>query len=103
MLSSNEKQLIAMHIHFGRSAQTIPPHTIVVIAGEAAMVKKFVMQCNRQAWDVVSRHAVEDLVEFLHQTLPEAENKSDVIRGSRQNCAPYDVYNKDFWNGTNPS
>ncbi len=52
-----------MHIHVGRSAQTIPPHTIVVIAGEAAMVKKFVMQCNRQAWDVVSRHAVEDLVE----------------------------------------
>jgi hypothetical protein len=51
----------------------------------------------------VSRHAVEDLVEFLHETLPEAENQWDVIRGSRQNCAPYDVYNKDFWNGTNPS
>ena len=86
MLSNNEKQLIATHIHVGRSAQTIPPHTIVVIAGEAAMVKKFVMQCNRQAWDVVSRHAVEDLVAFLHETLPEAENQWDVIGGSRQNC-----------------
>ena len=67
------------------------------------MVKKFVMQCNRQAWDIVSRHAVEDLVEFLHQTLPEAENQWDVIKGFRQNCVPYDVYNNDFWNDTNPS
>ena len=102
-MSSNEKQLIAMHIHVARSAQTIPPHAIVVLAGAATMVKKFVMQCNRQAWDIVSRHAVEDLVEFLHQTLPEAENQWDVIKGFRQNCVPYDVYNNDFWNDTNPS
>jgi len=67
------------------------------------MVQGSVMECDRHAWDVVTRHSVEDLFEFLREALLETENQWDVIKGSRQDCTPYDVYNTGFWNGTDPS
>ena len=67
------------------------------------MVHGSMMQCDRHAWDVVTRTAVEDLLEFLREALLESENQWDAIKGSRQDCMPYDVYNAGFWNGTDPS
>ena len=58
------------------------------------------MQCDRHAWEVVTRTAVEDLLEFLREALLESENQWAAIKGSRQDCMPYDVYNAGFWNGT---
>ena len=101
-LSGFEKQSIPMHIHVGRSAQTIPPHTIVELTGEAAMAMNDVMNVS-QAWDVVARWAVEELLQYLRQTVPEAENQWNVIMGSCTDCVPDDVYNTDFWDASDPS
>ena len=69
---------------------------------EAAMAMNDVMNVS-QAWDVVTRWAVEELLQYLRQTVPEAENQWNVIMGSRKDCWPYDVYNTDFWNASDPS
>ena len=60
-----------------------------------------VMQVS-QAWDLVTRWAVGELLQYLRQTVPEAENQWTVIKGSRTESVPDDVYNKDFWNPTDP-
>ena len=63
------------------------------------MAMNDVMQVS-QAWDLVPRWAVRELLQYLRQTVPEAENQWNVIKGSRTDCVPDDVYNKDFWNLT---
>ncbi len=90
-----------MHAHVGISVETIPPHRIVHLRGEAAMAMNDVMQVS-QAWDLVTRWAVGEFLQYLRQTVPEAENQWNVIKGSRTDCVPDDVYNKDFWNLTDP-
>ena len=76
--------------------KTVPPRRIAHLRGEAAMAMHDVMQVS-QAWDLVTRWAVGELLQYLRQTLPEAENQWNVIKGSRTDCVPDDVYNKDFW------
>ena len=76
--------------------KTVPPRRITHLRGEATMAMHDVMQVS-QAWDLVTRWAVEELLQYLRQTLPEAENQWNVIKGSRTDCVPDDVYNKDFW------
>ena len=69
---------------------------------DAALAMNDVMNVS-QAWDVVTRWAVEELLQYLRQTVPEAENQWNVIMGSRKDCVPDDVYNTDFWNASDPS
>ena len=72
------------------------------LPGEAAMAMNDVLQVS-QAWNLVTRLAVQELLQYLRETVPEAENQWNLIKGSRTDCEPYDVYNWDFWNQTSPS
>ena len=56
-----------------------------------------------QAWNLATQMHVQDLLQYLRQTLQEAENMWNVIKGSRSDCHPYDVFSSGFWNTTTPS
>ena len=66
------------------------------------MAMNDVMQVS-QAWELVARFAARELIQYLRETLPEAENQWSVIKGSHTDSVPDDVYNKDFWNPADPT
>ena len=61
------------------------------------------VQMVSQAWNLATQMAVQELLQYLRETLQEAENQWNVIKGSRSDCHPYDIFTWGFWSTTTPS
>ena len=61
------------------------------------------VQMVSQAWNLATQMAVQELLQYLRETLQEAENQWNVIKGSRSDCHPYDIFTCGFWSTTTPS